>query len=81
MPEAYQTAFWDAAVIAADEANALDRSLEADYTQKLLDAGMKIYTPNAAEKALWVAAGEGIWSEVGGDIDPAVLDKLRALRG
>ena len=81
MPEAYQTAFWDAAVIAADEANALDRSLEADYTQKLLDAGMKIYTPNATEKALWVAAGEGIWSEVGGDIDPAVLNKLRALRG
>ena len=42
---------------------------------------MEIYTPTAAEKALWVAAGEGIWSEVGGDIDPAVLDKLRALRG
>lgn len=81
MPEAYQTAFWDAAVIAADEANALDRGLEADYTQKLLDAGMEIYTPNAEEKAQWVAAGEGIWSEVGGDIDPAVLDKLRALRG
>ena len=81
MPEAYQTAFWDAAVIAADEANELDRALEADYTQKLLEAGMEIYTPTSAEKALWVAAGEGIWSEVGGDIDPAVLDKLRALRG
>jgi len=81
MPDEYKTAFWDAAVQAADEANALDRQLEADYTQKLVDAGMEIYTPNADEKAQWVAAGEGIWSEVGGDIDPAVLDKLRALRG
>ena len=80
MPPEFQTAFWDAAVAAADEANELDRKLEADFTQKLIDAGMEIYTPNAEEKAQWVAAGEGLWDEFTKDMDPAVIEKLRALR-
>jgi TRAP-type C4-dicarboxylate transport system substrate-binding protein len=81
MPAEFQDAFWQSAVAAADEANALDRELEADFTQKLIDAGMEIYTPTADEKAQWVAAGEGLWDEFAADIDPAVIEKLLALRG
>lgn len=81
MPPEFQAAFWDAAVQAADEANELDRQLEAEYTQLLVDAGMEIYDPTPEEKAEWVAAGEGIWDEVATGIDPEVLEKLRALRG
>ena len=80
MPPEFQSAFWDAAVQAADEANALDRELEADFTQKLVDAGMEIYTPAPDEKTQWQAAGEALWDEFGADIDPAVIDKLQALR-
>ncbi len=80
MPGEFQDAFWASAVKAADEANALDRELEADFTQKLIDAGMEIYTPTASEKAEWQAAGEGLWDQFTGDIDPGVIDKLLALR-
>lgn len=80
MPKEFQDAFWDAASQAADEANALDRKLEAEFTQKLIDAGMEIYTPNADEKAKWQAAGEGLWEELGANIDKSVIDKLLALR-
>jgi len=80
MPKEFQDAFWASAVQAADEANALDRKLEAEYAQKLVDAGMEIYTPTAAEKKLWVSAGESLWEELGGNIDKSVLDRLVALR-
>jgi TRAP-type C4-dicarboxylate transport system substrate-binding protein len=80
MPPEFQDAFWSAAVAAADEANALDRELEADFTQKLVDAGMEIYTPNAAEKAEWQGAGEALWDTLGADIEPEVLERLVALR-
>ena len=81
MPPEYQTAFMEAAQIAADDANADDKALKADYTQKLIDAGMEIYTPNASEKAEWVKAGKGIWSEVGASIDPSVLKRLSEITG
>ncbi|MEM1287599.1 MAG: TRAP transporter substrate-binding protein [Pseudomonadota bacterium] len=80
MPEDFQTAFWDAAVAAADEANAADRALEADYEARLIEAGMEVYMPTDDEKAEWVSAGEALWDEFAGDIDPAVIDKLVALR-
>ncbi len=81
MPPEYQTAFMEAAQIAADDANAQDKALEAEYTQKLIDAGMEIYTPNASEKAEWVKAGKAIWSEVGASIDPSVLKRLQEITG
>ena len=81
MPPEYQTAFMEAAQIAADDANAQDKALEAEYTQKLVDAGMEIYTPNASEKAEWVKAGKAIWSEVGASIDPSVLKRLQEITG
>jgi TRAP-type C4-dicarboxylate transport system substrate-binding protein len=80
MPPDFQQAFWDAAVAAADEANAADRALEADYEQKLIDAGMEIYTPTPEEKVQWVEPAEALWDEFADDIDPAVIDKLLALR-
>lgn len=80
MPPDFQAAFWDAAVAAADEANAADRALEADYEQKLIDAGMEIHTPTPEEKAAWIAPAEALWEEFAADIDPAVIEKLLALR-
>ena len=80
MPAEFQEAFWEAAVAAADEANAADKALEADYEQKLIDAGMEIYTPTPEEKVQWVEPAEALWDEFAADIDPAVIDKLLALR-
>ncbi len=80
MPAEFQDAFWKAAVQSADEANALDRELEAEFTQKLIDAGMEIYTPTPEEKAEWQGAGEALWDDFAGDIDPEVIERLVALR-
>ncbi|MHC4986666.1 MAG: TRAP transporter substrate-binding protein [Planctomycetota bacterium] len=80
MPPKFQEAFWESAVLAADEANELDRKLEADFAQKLVDAGMVIYTPTPEEKAQWQSAGEALWDEIGKDIDKSVIEKLLALR-
>ena len=80
MPEDIRTAFFDAAQMAADEGNAQDQSLEGSYKDKLRDAGMEIYTPNAAEKKQWMAGGEKVWETQGAAIDKAVVEAMVALR-
>ena len=80
MPESMQGPFMEAARMAADEANALDRSLEDSFKAKLLEAGMEIHTPSAAEAAQWREAGESVWETAGKDIDRGVIDRMVALR-
>ena len=80
MPEAMQGPFMEAARMAADEANALDRSLEDSFKAKLVEAGMEIYTPSAAEAAQWREAGESVWETAGVDIDRSVIERMVALR-
>ena len=80
MPESMQGPFMEAAQMAADEANALDRSLEDSFKARLVEAGMEIYTPSAAEADQWRAAGESVWETAGGDIDRSVIERMVALR-
>ena len=80
MPESMQGPFMEAAQMAADEANALDRSLEDSFKAKLLEAGMEIHTPSAAEAAQWREAGESVWGTAGKDIDRSVIERMVALR-
>ena len=80
MPESMQGPFMEAAQMAADEANALDRSLEDSFKAKLLEAGMEIHTPSAAEAAQWREAGESVWETAGKDIDRSVIERMVALR-
>ena len=80
MPESMQGPFMEAAQMAADEANALDRSLEDSFKAKLVEAGMEIHTPSAAEAAQWREAGESVWGTAGKDIDRSVIERMVALR-
>ena len=80
MPESMQGPFMEAAQMAADEANALDRSLEDSFKAKLMEAGMEIQTPSAAEAAQWREAGESVWGTAGKDIDRSVIERMVALR-
>ena len=80
MPESMQGPFMEAAQMAADEANALDRSLEDSFKAKLVEAGMEIHTPSAAEAAQWREAGESVWATAGKDIDRSVIERMVALR-
>ena len=80
MPESMQGPFMEAAQMAADEANELDRSLEDSFKAKLVEAGMEIHTPNEAEAAQWRSAGESVWETAGKDIDRSVIERMVALR-
>ena len=80
MPESMQGPFMEAAQMAADEANALDRSLEDSFKARLVEAGMEIHTPSAAEAAQWREAGESVWETAGKDIDRSVIERMVALR-
>ena len=80
MPESMQGPFMEAAQMAADEANALDRSLEDSFKAKLVEAGMEIHTPSEAEAAQWRSAGESVWETAGKDIDASVIERMVALR-
>lgn len=75
MPDDIKGPFMEAAQIAADEGNALDRSLEDDYVVKLGEAGMKVYTPTDDELAEWRELALATWSESG--VDPKLLDQLK----
>jgi TRAP-type C4-dicarboxylate transport system substrate-binding protein len=80
MPESMQGPFMEAAQMAADEANALDRSLEDSFKATLVEAGMEIHTPSEAEAAQWRSAGESVWETAGKDIDASVIERMVALR-
>ena len=80
MPESMQGPFMEAAQMAADEANALDRSLEDSFKATLVEAGMEIHTPSEAEAAQWRSAGESVWETAGKDIDASVIERMVSLR-
>jgi TRAP-type C4-dicarboxylate transport system substrate-binding protein len=79
-PKDIQDAFMDAAQIAADQANALDRAAEDEFKKKLREAKMEIYTPSAAEKQAWAKIGEQVWETQGGKIEKSVLEGMTKLR-
>ncbi len=80
MPDDMKGPFMQAAQMAADEANAQDRSLEDEYKAKLTEAGMSIYQPSAAETRQWRSAGEAVWESHGGSIDKSVIERMVAMR-
>ena len=73
-----QGPFMEAAQMAADEANALDRDLEDSFKARLMEAVMEIYTPSAAEADQWRSAGESVWETAGGEIDRSVIERMVA---
>lgn len=75
MPDDIKGPFMEAAQIAADEGNVLDRSLEDDFVKQLDTSGMKVYTPNDDEMQVWRELALATWDESG--VDPALLDQLR----
>ena len=80
MPEGIRQKFRMAAADAAKEANEMDRKLESEFRQKLVDKKMEIHTPSAAEKKLWQGTGEDLWAEYGKGIDKSVIERMVALR-
>lgn len=80
MPPDIQQAFMAAAQQAADEANRQDHDAENVFKGKLKDKGLEIYTPTAAEKALWQKPGEALWDTAGKGIDRDVIKAMIALR-
>lgn len=79
-PPEIQQAFMAAAQDAADEANAMDRSSEDSFKQKLTDKKMEIYEPSVAEMLLWQKPGEALWDTAGKTVDRDVIKSLVALR-
>jgi TRAP-type C4-dicarboxylate transport system substrate-binding protein len=80
MPPAIRQKFLMAAADAAKEANEMDRELESEFRQKLVDAKMEIHKPTVAELKMWQSAGEALWPEYGKDIDKSVIERMVALR-
>lgn len=80
MPTAIRQKFMMAAADAAKEANAMDRRLESEFRQKLIEKKMEIYTPSAAEMKIWQAKGEELWPEYGKNVDKSVIERMLALR-
>lgn len=80
MPAAIRQRFLMAAADAAKEANELDRRLEGESRQKLVDKKMEIYKPSAAEMKAWQGPGEGLWGEYGKNVDKSVIERMVALR-
>jgi TRAP-type C4-dicarboxylate transport system substrate-binding protein len=75
MPDDIKGPFMEAAQIAADEGNALDRQLESGFIKQLNDNGMAIYTPSDDEMGEWKELAMGTWDASG--VDPAILAQIR----
>lgn len=80
MPEAIRQKFLMAAADAAKEANEMDRRLESEFRQKLVDKKMEIHKPSAAEMKQWQTTGEELWPEYGKGVDKSVIERMVALR-
>ena len=80
MPPNIRQKFLMAAADAAKESNEMDRKLESEFRQMLVDKKMEIYRPSAAEQKMWQSAGEALWPEYGKSIDKSVLERMVALR-
>ena len=77
MPDEIKGPFMEAAQIAADEGNVLDRDLESQYIARLEEAGMAIYTPTPDEMAEWREIALATWDE--SELDPALIAQLRQM--
>lgn len=75
MPDDIKGPFMEAAQMAADEGNALDRALEDDFVAQLNANGMTVYEPNADEMAEWRELALTTWDSSG--VDSALLARLR----
>lgn len=75
MPDDIKGPFMEAAQIAADEGNALDRSLEDNFVAQLNQNGMAVYEPTADELAEWRELAMATWDASG--VDPAILARLK----
>jgi C4-dicarboxylate-binding protein DctP len=75
MPDDIKGPFMEAAQIAADEGNALDRKLESEFIDKLAAGGMAIYRPDADEMAEWMEKALATWDASG--VDPALVARAR----
>lgn len=75
MPDDIKGPFVEAAQIAADEGNALDRSLEDGFIERLDAAGMKVYRPNHDEMGEWRERALATWDASG--VDPAIIARAR----
>jgi TRAP-type C4-dicarboxylate transport system substrate-binding protein len=80
MPESIRQKFLSAASDAAKEANEMDRKLEGEFRQKLIDKKMEIYKPSAAELKTWQTTGEELWPEYGKGVERSVIEQMVALR-
>jgi TRAP-type C4-dicarboxylate transport system substrate-binding protein len=80
MPATIRQKFLMAAADAAKEANEMDRRLESEFRQKLVDKKMEIHKPSATELKMWQGAGEALWPEYGKGVDKNVIDRMIALR-
>lgn len=76
MPESIQKPFMLAAKEAAEIANQKDRELEGFYRQKLIDAGMVVYTPPPADFKKWQTKGMEVWANSG--VDGGLIKKLQS---
>jgi len=75
VPDDIKGPFMEAAQMAADEGNALDRALEDDFLAQLDASGMSVYQPTAEEAAEWRELALATWDDSG--VDPALIAKLR----
>jgi TRAP-type C4-dicarboxylate transport system substrate-binding protein len=75
MPEEIKGPFMEAAQIAADEGNSLDRELEEGFITQLNDAGMAVYAPSEDEMMAWREPAMATWADSG--IDADLLARLR----
>ena len=76
MPDNIKGPFMEAAQIAADEGNALDRSLEDDFVSQLDAKGMAVYQPTEDEMMAWREPALATWDDSG--LDPELLARLRS---
>lgn len=75
MPDAIKGPFMEAAQIAADEGNTLDREREEGYITQLNQSGMAVYTPTEDELEAWREPALATWADSGLDAD--LLARLR----
>ncbi|MCC6002157.1 MAG: TRAP transporter substrate-binding protein [Pararhodobacter sp.] len=75
MPDDIKGPFMEAAQMAADEGNALDRALEDDFVAQLNDNGMTVYEPNADEMAEWRELALATWGDSG--VDAELIARLQ----
>ena len=78
MPKDVQVAFRAAAQEAAEIADKKDMESEEGFKNKLIEKGMKIYTPTEGEFKKWHEKGRSLWNKYAKD--QKVISEIDALR-